>query len=223
MFEPIIRQNAPLAAFSPEIEAPQPRIQYFVINNADFVSSGSCRDLHVTHIDSPADIDRKLNQLVRMLLNGDEKVFEMHEKAASLDFDNIVVQTHDDIQVIPAQSVTIIALSDEEYELMVDTFIDKHGQEAVENDAPETQLTSRNQGFTSIALIRAITLVFRKEQEIVSFFKQAREDELARVDEDTRERQVKERDKRWNQWMDYWLQKDENRREILVSVIKVAA
>ncbi len=223
MFEPTIRQNAPLAAFSPEIVAPQPGIQYFVINNADYVSSGSCRDLHVTHIDSPADIDRKLNQLVRMLLNGDQKVFEMHEKVAALDFDNIVVQQHDDIQVISAQSVTIIALNDEEYELMVDTFINEHGQETAENDEPGSRSTSGNQGFTSLALIRAITLVFRKEQEIVSFFKQAREDELARVEEDTRERQVKERDKRWNQWMDYWLQKDENRREILVSVIKAAA
>lgn len=194
---------------------------FFAINNLDSLSNGTCRDLQMDRIDSLDHFDRKIQQLVRSYLNPEGKeIYEMHQKVSNLDFDNFVIRQDNEILIISAQSVTIIALNDEQYEDMVDSFINDRSDETAEKDNAEAASHASLLTFSSITLIRAITMVFRKEQEIVAFFTQAREEELARVDEDTRERQTKERDKRWNQWMDHWLQKDENHREILTASLK---
>ncbi|CCB91651.1 putative secreted protein [Waddlia chondrophila 2032/99] len=220
MFPPIdhTKPNVSAAVSLPETSsASQSKIQYFVINNFDFISTRTCRDLCITQIDSASELDSKVQQLVRTHFEGGQRVYKMHEKIAALDFKNIVVQDGENTQVISAESIKIIFLNDEEYDLMVDSFIEEHSTKVEEEaDTRSIPLFSKQ----GLACIKAMTLVFRKNQEIVAFFTQVREQELTRVDEEIRERQTKNRDKRWNQWMDYWLQKDENRREILVTVLK---
>lgn len=196
---------------------------YLIIDNFESIANGTCRDLCMNRIDTPNAFDRKVQQLVRSYFNPEgREIYEMHQKIANLDFDNFVIKQDEKTDVISAHSVTIIALNDEEYELMAASFLKEHSEESIERDEAKNQTFSSREGFFSVSLYKAITLLFRKEQEIIVFFKQAREEELARVDEDTRERQTKERDKRWNQRMDYWLQKDSNRREILANAVKIS-
>lgn len=210
--QPIQGNTQAITIIGPAPIEPSPLVLFYLIQNADLVSSGSCRDLSFTHIQDPCSFDNTIHQLARVNIFGDQRQVELHEKIASLDFDNLIFHDEDDTQVIAADSLTIIALSDEEYEAMVNDFAKSGESKETVTSSPATKAEIR---CSPTAFIKAVAQYFKKEQEIVDFMRLAREEELARVDEDTRERQTKERDKLWNQRMDYWLKKGENQRQIL--------
>lgn len=210
--QPISVNIEAITIIEPSPREPKPQVLFYLIPNVDLVSGGSSRDLYFTHIQDPCSFDNTIHQLARVNIFGDQRQVEMHEKVAALDFDNLIFQNGDHIHVIAVDSVIIIALTDEEYKAMVNDFVksDESKKSVSPSLAPKADIK-----YTPSAFIKAVAQYFKKEQEIVDFMRLAREEELARVDEDTRERQTKERDKRWNQKMDYWIQKGENQRKIL--------
>ena len=213
---PLVNTNTEIIAFSEQIQTkPAQQTLFYLIQNIDLVSNGSCKKLCLTRIERPDHFDSKIQNLARVNLLDDQRSVAMHEKIAALDFNLIIFNQQDSTLEISSDSVAIIALSDEEYEIMVDEFLKTDVKEAESNDSSPTDSIR----FFPKALIKTVSQYFKNEQEIVAFFRLIREEQLARVDEDTRERQTKERDKRWNQRMDYWIQKDENRRKILAETL----
>lgn len=207
---------------------PTPTIHMFIILNANHVANGSCRDLHMKQIENLCAFDRSIHQLARMTILGDDRQVEMPEQIANQEYDSITFHNGDEIQTVAAESLTIIGLDDEEYESMVNDFekSEKSHKSESSSQAQNGTITVQAKYYTQV-----LAQYFKKEQEIIAHFRLAREEEQARFAEDTRERQTKERDRRWNQKMDYWIEKDKNRRQILsdalthasLSLMKIAA
>jgi hypothetical protein len=195
---------------------------YYHIQNSNLVAQGLTTELKLSRIDKPELIDRRTTQLARLHILGNEKWMEMHHKVASLPFETIIFNDGSEKETIPLSAIKIKALTDLEYDAMKATAIKEltGSHQSEENEEKSGQTGIFNRAFASQTFINTLKNYFQKQQEIVSFFRQCREQEQFLTAEDTRKRRTKERDQRWNLRMDYWLIKDANRWEILQTSTK---
>ncbi len=192
--------------FTPTVSTP-PTIQYFVITNFDAVRSGQTRQLHLSIPETLDVTQSNINMIARITLLGDTRKVQLHERVAALNFNEIVFTNGSEVEVSTVENLEIEVLK----------------KKRMITSEDETETTADESEFRAVSrhlFVKIATRYSDLQQSLVKHFRQTREKEQAITNEDTRQRKIKNRIKRWNLRMDHWLKKEANRWEILKSLFQ---
>lgn len=193
--------------FVPETVTPAPAVRYFVITNYNAVRTGQTRQLQLS-IPENFDITQlNTNMIAQLTLLGDTRKVQLHEKVTALDFNEIAFSNGSDIEISSIDDLEIIGQSKKKSVIL------QEDQKSNENGEP-LQLR------LATIFAKIYTNYSKFQQSFVKHFRNSREKEQVITSEDIRQRQIKNRDKKWNLRMDHWVKKEANRWEILKSLIR---